>query len=121
MSAESAHSADGTGLVARHRLAVALSMLGGFELLLAAGSAPPLIAGTGVVGGVALMATAWWRVARFARWGLLLLGTVPFAVLTWWSIASPLTALLAAGIGGYLIRQPDGRDSPRSTTELDLR
>jgi hypothetical protein len=121
MSAESAHDAGSTGPATRYRLGVVLSLLGGFELLLAAGSAPAMVAGVGVLGAIALMAVAWWRTDRLTRSGLLLLGTVPFAALTWWSIASPLTALLAAGIGAYLIRRPTDRDSNRSTTEWDFR
>ena len=120
MTAGKAESAGSAWLPVRHRLAVVLSVLGGFELLLAAGSAPAMVASVGLVGGVALMVTAWWRTDRLMRSGLLLLGTVPFAALTWWSIAGPLTALLAAGIGAYLIHQPTDRDHLRPTTEVDL-
>jgi hypothetical protein len=86
-------------------LPVLLSALGGIEVLTAAGTRPALLAALGVVGGLALIAVACLRVRRTGSWVLLFLGTVPFAVATWWSVATPLTAVLAAGLGITLIRR----------------
>ncbi len=51
-------------------------------------------------GGLAVAAAPWVsrRTPELAA-ALLLAGSVPFAAFTWWSIAAPLTAVLALAIG----------------------
>jgi hypothetical protein len=52
---------------------------------------------------VAALATA--RRARRAGGVLLVLGTLPLAVATWWSIVTPLLAVLALVLGGLATRR----------------
>jgi hypothetical protein len=85
-------------------LRVLLSALGGFELLMAAGSSPVLMA-AGTIGGIALIAAAWLRSA--SRWvlvGLIVVGTVPFAVLAWTAVVPLLLAVLAIVIAVPIVR-----------------
>ena len=63
----------------------------------------------GIVGGVLL-----WAVPAAARrshrtgYGVLLAGALPFAVITWWSVVTPLIALLAIWFGRTVIRGARG-------------
>ena len=72
-----------------------VSVLGGFEVLMAL-RATPVLTAVGVLGGLALL-VAPWLLARARPVGLLLvgLGTVPFAALTWWTLVGPLLAVVA--------------------------
>ncbi len=79
-------------------LSVLLSLLGAFEVLMAAGAASVGTVVVGVIGGVALAAASWVPSLRL-RWVLLLIGALPFAILTWWSVAGPLVAVAALAIG----------------------
>lgn len=79
-------------------LRVLVSALGVFEILMAAGAGPGGTVAVGLVGGIALVAAPWW-VSGPVRSALLLVGTVPFAALTWWSAATPLLAVVALTIG----------------------
>jgi hypothetical protein len=82
---------------------VLLSALGGCELLMAAGAAPvPMV--VGAVGGLALIAAAW-TTSRGARWGLIVLGTVPFAALAWDAVVPVLLAVLAFAVAIPLLRR----------------
>ncbi len=82
-----------------------VSLLGGFELLMAVSAGPVPTIAVGVLSGMAL-AAAPWAPAPGPRVVLLLLGTLPFAVVTWWSLASPLLAVLALAIGLATFRHP---------------
>jgi hypothetical protein len=83
---------------ARDLSRVLLNLLGGAEMLMAAGSSP-LVLLIGGVGGVALVVAAWLRTSRPAvTAGLVVLGTVPFAVLGWPAVVPILLMLLAAGL-----------------------
>jgi hypothetical protein len=59
----------------------------------------------GIAGGALV-----WAVAPLARrsrplaWAALLAGTLPFAAVTWWSVITPLIALLAIALGAGVIR-----------------
>lgn len=92
--------------VARNWSRILLSVLGVCELLLAVGARPVLTTVVGIVGGLALAGVPW--VLSHSRVGavLLLIGAVPFAVLTWWTLVTPLLAVLALGIGIALLRRP---------------
>ena len=84
---------------------VLLTALGGFEILMAAGSAPVPMA-VGVVGGIALIAAAWLRrVSRRVLVGLLVVGTGPFAVLAWTAVVPLLLAAVAFAVAIPVVRQ----------------
>lgn len=84
---------------------VLVSALGAVELLMAAGAAPVATIVVGAAGGLALTVAPWAPETRLAL-GLLVLGTLPFAALTWWSVVSPLLAVAALAIGLATIRAP---------------
>jgi hypothetical protein len=71
------------------------------------GSAALGLAGVlGIVGGlvvVALAVTEGGRRPRIAV-ALLAIATLPFAALTWWSVVTPLIALLTLALGVPLLR-----------------
>lgn len=75
-----------------------VSALGAVELLMAAGAGPVTTIAGGAVGGLALLAAPWVPDVRSAL-GLLIIGTLPFAALTWWTVVSPLLAVAALAIG----------------------
>jgi hypothetical protein len=82
----------------RHWPRVLIAALGGCQLLLAAGASPVLMV-VGGASGVALVTAAVvsTRGPRVAA-GLLVLGTVPFAVLAWTAFAPVLVLLLAGAL-----------------------
>ncbi|MEC5181670.1 hypothetical protein [Arthrobacter sp. CG_A4] len=84
-----------------------MSILGLLELMLAAGTGVGWIAAIGIVGSLAVVVAPWVS-PTLPRMTLIILGAVPFALLTWWSIASPLLAVVALGLGasGTLGRTP---------------
>jgi hypothetical protein len=83
-----------------------ISLLGAFEVLMAISAAPLVTIVTGIVGGGALLAAPWLvERGRVAGTTLLLLGTLPFAALTWWTLVSPLLALLALALGLPMMRR----------------
>lgn len=84
-------------VVVAHWRPVLLSVLGAVEVLMAATAAPAVILVSGVIGGL-VVGVAAWVPARRARIGLVVAGTVPFAALTWWSVVTPLLAVVAVGI-----------------------
>ncbi|MFK4297239.1 MFS family permease [Arthrobacter sp. GAS37] len=101
--------------VVTHWLSGLVSVLGLFELMLAVGTGAGWMAAIGIVGGIAVV-LAPWVPSKLLRMTLLTLGTVPFALLTWWSIASPLLAVIALGLGAVATRRrtpvlATGRDS----------
>jgi hypothetical protein len=84
---------------------VLLTALGGFELLMAAG-AGPLIMAVGVVGGFALIAAAWLRPgSRDVLLGLVVAGTVPFAVLAWSAVVPLLLAVVVLLVAVPVVRE----------------
>lgn len=90
-----------------------VSVLGAFELLIAVSAGPITTIIVGVVGGVALLAAPWlptWPV----RLLLLLIGTLPFAVMAWWSVAAPVIAVLALAIGLSTLRRAVRRPPERA-------
>lgn len=99
--------ADTRGILAGTWLHVLISVLGAFEVLMAVSAGPVMTFAVGLIGGVALM-TAPWPAFRLIRMVLLLIGTVPFAALTWWSAASPLLAVVALGLGVGTLRRRAG-------------
>lgn len=94
---------------------VLIGGLGACVLLMAVSVVPLLV---GVVGGLAL-AAAPWVPSAVARMVLLLAGSVPFAILTWQSLVTPLLAVLAiavgiaSGIGRTTTLSADATNDPR--------
>jgi hypothetical protein len=82
-----------------------ITALGAFELLMAVSAGPVITIAVGVVGGLALAASPWVPAARL-RLLLLLVGALPFAILTWWSLVTPALAVLAISIGLTSPRHP---------------
>jgi len=87
------------------------------------GATSPGIAGSlGVIGGVVvlvvLVASTWFG----RRWSVALLcgAVAPFGVLTWWSIVTPLIAILAVLLGSLAIgrRAPSPRDRSVSLDDV---
>jgi hypothetical protein len=79
----------------------------------AAGSTAELLGGVLILAAIAAEARS-----RQLAWLLLLAGTLPVAVATWWSVVAPLLAVLAPLFGWMVTRRPlawqrtaKGRDS----------
>lgn len=89
-----------------------LGVLGGAELLMAAGATTVLLA-VGAAGGIALLLAAAAASTRTALAALLVIGTVPFAVLAWTAVVPVLLLLLAAALAVPLIRAAPAK-SPAS-------
>ena len=100
-------SATNTGAttVWRRWSAILTSVLGAFVILVAAPAGPATLA-FGVVSGLLIAVAPWIRGgARILGPLLLLLGTIPFAAYTWWSIVTPLIAVLALIAGFVALRR----------------
>jgi hypothetical protein len=100
--------------VARTRwLSVLVSTVGACEVLVALSAAGAGTAVLGVVGGLLLAATPWLP-GRDRPHALVLgaLGTLPFAVLTWTSLVTPLVAVLGLGLLAL-----DGREADSYRTD----
>ena len=76
--------------------------LGALELWLAATATGPARI-LGALGGLLVLATAALR-PRGWTLALVAVGALPFAVLTWWSLTTPLVALLALGFAAVAAR-----------------
>ncbi len=60
-----------------------------------------------VLGGVLILAAIVAAArSRVLAWLLLLAGTLPLAVATWWSVVTPLLAVLALVFGWMATRRP---------------
>jgi hypothetical protein len=99
--------------------AVLTAVLGAFYVVL--GATALGLAGTlGIAGGLLVVAlvAARGRVPRRAAPALLLLAALPFAALTWWSVATPLIGLLilVIGIPAIARRELTGAVQPAATT-----
>ncbi|HEU4421954.1 MAG TPA: hypothetical protein VFR67_05365 [Pilimelia sp.] len=67
--------------------------------LLLAGTASPAAAAAGVFGGLAVLAALVVRRRRRLAYALLLAGALPFAIITWWSIVTPVLAVVILVLG----------------------
>jgi hypothetical protein len=88
--------------IVRYRWKILLGVLGAFEVWLAATAVGPARI-LGILGGLLVLAAA---VLRPRPWTLALVvgGVAPFAVLTWWSVTTPLVAVLAVGFAAVAAR-----------------
>ena len=100
-------SPAGVARAVRHAWPAILTGILGVSLMLVAATADrPLLLGLGIFGGLAVAAAPWIasRSVPFAATALLL-GALPFAALTWWTVITPLTAALALAAGAVAIRR----------------
>jgi len=90
--------------ISRHWLAGLTAVLGVLYILLGA-AAGGLAGALGIAGGllIVIVAAAARRLPPLAGAALLVLGAVPFPFLTWWSLVTPLIAVLALAIGGRVV------------------
>jgi len=111
--------AEVRGSIARHWLTGLTVVLGVYYVFL--GSVALGVAGTlGILGGlliiIAVLVAARGSTPLAAS--LLVVGALPFAVLTWWSVVTPLIAVLALAIGGSALaggrRGPSGAEGDGS-------
>ena len=95
--------------VARSWTTVLTVVLGCIYMFLGA-TALGLAGVLGIVGGILVLAALAGpdRIPRRYRVLLLVAAVVPFAVLTWWSVVTPLIALLALAIGCVAISRSGG-------------
>ena len=93
--------------ISRHWLAALTVVLGAFYIFLGA-TALGLAGLLGVVGGAAILAAIALasRIPARARPLVLLAAALPLAALTWWSIVTPLLAILLVAIGWPALRRP---------------
>jgi len=86
--------------------AILTGILGSCLMLVAATADKPLLLWPGLAAGLAVTAAPWvaGRSVRIAA-GILLLGALPYAALTWWSAVTPLIAALALLTGTVAIRR----------------
>lgn len=96
---------DTVMLAARNWLRCLLALLGGAELLMAAGAAPA-VAAVGLVGGFALLVAGTAARSRRSLVVLVVVGTVPFAALAWTAVVPVLLLLAIAAITVPLTRHP---------------
>jgi hypothetical protein len=95
-------------LISRNWLRCMFVLLGAAELLMAAGTAPDLLA-VGAVGGIALIAAATAARSRTSLVTLMVLGTVPFTALAWTAVIPVLLLLVVAALAVPLTRQASSR------------
>jgi hypothetical protein len=100
-----ADARDVVATIGRSWLAVLTFVLGAFYVFLGA-TALGLAGVLGIVGGLViltLVATAG-RFPRRVAQGILIAGALPFGLLTWWSIVTPLFAILVIAVGSLALR-----------------
>ncbi len=105
---------DSLRVIRDHWARVLLTVLGGCELVMAAG-AGPLLMSLGAVGGLVLVAIAWTRTPRVTgvTWvALVVAATAPFAVLGWTAIAPVLVMLSAVALVPFLDHGRPFRQAP---------
>lgn len=92
-------------------LSVLISACGCLMCLMAAGAEDPVLLVVGGVGGLALIAAPWVR-GTVLRLVLLLAGTIPFTVLTWWSLVPLVLTALVLGMAAVTFRPGVSRAGP---------
>ena len=93
-------------------------LLGALELLMAVSAAPAIRIAAGLVAGVALVAAAiMTRPGRRTIVTVLVAATLPFAILTWWTIVTPLLTIVALTIGVATAGAANEPDQHRLATQ----
>jgi len=89
-----------------------VTLLGAFEILMAVSAGPLVTIAAGVIGGAVLVVTPWLadRAKPATILAALLIGTLPFAALTYWSVASPVLAVVALILAFPAIKRAHKRD-----------
>jgi hypothetical protein len=89
-----------------------VTLLGAFEILMAVSAGPLVTIAAGILGGAVLMIAPWLagRASPAIVLAALLAGTLPFAALTYWSVASPVLEVVALALAFPAIRQAHKRD-----------
>jgi hypothetical protein len=91
--------------VATNWLRGLLGILGALELLMAVSAAPAHVLVAGLVAGGALIAAAVLAMpGRQMIVSGLVAATLPFAILTWWAIVTPLLTVVAFAVGVAAVR-----------------
>ena len=92
-------------VVAKNWLRGLLGILGALELLMAVSAASTIAVAAGLVAGGALIAAAvLTKPGRTTTVNLLVAASSPFAILTWWTIVTPLLTVVAFVIGVAVTR-----------------
>ncbi len=87
-------------VVERRWLRGLLGILGGLELLMAVSAAPTVTVAAGLVAGGALIAAAVLiKPGKQRTVSVLAAASLPFAIMTWWTIVTPMLTLVAFVIG----------------------
>ena len=87
-------------IVSKNWLRGLLGILGALELLMAVSAASTITVAAGLVAGGALIAAAvLTKPGRQPTVSLLVAASLPFAILTWWTIVTPLLTVVAFVIG----------------------
>jgi hypothetical protein len=89
-----------------------VTLLGAFEILMAVSAGPIVTIAVGVIGGAVLIVAPWLadRAKPTTALAALLIGTLPFAALTYWSVASPVLALVALALAFPAMRRAHKRE-----------
>lgn len=111
---------DSSGVIQANWTRGLVSLLGAFEFLMAISAAPVSTMIVGIGGAIALMIGPWLT-SRMYFLSLLLLGTLPFAILTWWSLITPVLAIVALTIGLTILRDPVLPPRPQPGRATDIR
>jgi hypothetical protein len=92
--------------IGRSLLAALMFVLGAFYIFLGA-TALGLAGAVGISGGVVILALVASSARIPMRVGQIILvaAALPFALLTWWSVVTPLLGILVVAIGWFSIRQ----------------
>jgi hypothetical protein len=106
---------------ARNWTAVLAAVLGCFMVFLGA-TALGVAGALGIVGGLVVvgLAATRGRLALPLALPLLALAVLPFVVLTWWSVATPLIGVLAFTFGTLALRVPPSREPTRIEADAPI-
>lgn len=113
---------DFLSVVAKNWLRGLLGILGALEVLMAVSAASMIAFAAGLVGGGALIAaSALPKPGKQTTVSLLVAASLPFAILTWWTIVTPLLTVVAFVIGVVDTRAGVAfRVNARSDAPLDV-
>jgi drug/metabolite transporter (DMT)-like permease len=88
-----------------HWLTGLTALLGGYYLFLGGDALPKPAGVLGILGAIAIWAAlVTTRRSHRLKLTLLIAGALPFAIATWWSVVTPLIAVLVLSVGPRAIR-----------------